>query len=190
MLRSIREGRLLMARKENPIRRLAQELGLFLYPFWWLLKNRWFQVFLALLIVIFVVYNRESIRATFSEHVGAYCGSLGSTPDRLVSPTEIERVTTCFANAYGTCQAATLDFRHWWGDGTSRTIFLVESAFGLGACGLAVKNEVQGNGGCSVGDVAPCTIVFPCRALSRHDLQLTLSDCGGRGDIRTPIPFP
>ena len=83
-----------------------------------------------------------------------------------------------------------MDFMRTWTDGDSRTTLLVEPGLGPVACELAVKIRVTGNGGCDIGRPDPCTIVLPCRSLLRHDLQLTLVDCGGRGDLKTPIPYP
>lgn len=102
------------------------------------LRNRWVMLGLVVLLALFSVYNRESIRATVSEHVGQSCGTLGRAPDRLVDAASRQQVTSCFMQAYTTCQAATMDFTRWWMDGSARYTFVIEPAFGPVACGLAL----------------------------------------------------
>ena len=159
-------------------------------PLWKIVSNRWLLLGLAVLLVVIAVFNRESIRASITENAGQYCGTLGMAPEWLVAEDEIEQVTSCFADAYGACRAATMDFMRTWTDGDSRTTLLVEPGLGPVACELAVRIKVVGNAGCDIGRPGPCTILLPCRSLLRHDLQLTLVDCGGRGDLQTPVPPP
>lgn len=137
----------------------------------------WVVVILIVTIVLILLYNREVIRGYFWEHLGSSCGSMGNVqvyPDGGdVEAIELKaHDIACFLHAYRACQTATLSYEKHGEDEFYGLTLIVEPTFGIGACGLGLREVFWGP---SCFD--SYTHYYPCGALVEHDGQVNSPGC-------------
>lgn len=146
--------------------------------------SRWVLLGLLVVVLFFAVANRDSIGATFWQHVGQYCGTLDYSPGGQNDFEAVAKITSCFTHAYATCQAASLDFSIFFGDGGTVYEFIVEPPpLGFGGCNLVLQETTHlASGGLTHRSVVSCG------GLVNDNGRLRFWSCGDVGDIWGPTP--
>lgn len=134
----------------------------------------------AVVALVGVLVNSESLRATYWTARAENCGSLAINQNVLVtSTTDAQRATTCYAQAAAHCQPAILIVNAVNPDSDATYSFLVEPPIGAGACEIAAGADVSDASGDS-------NVVAPCRAVTKTTDALKLAACSGLGDVTLP----